>query len=400
MSLAKNWCFTLYEYTSVPVYESLPEWATYMVFQEEKCPKTERLHIQGYVQLVSQKRMTAMKKIMNSNTVHLSIARGSAKQNRLYCMKEETRNAGPWEYGEYIEKGSNKRKIMEKYKEDPDELRITDPKVYRRCLVADMNEDFKKIKLPTFDRPWQLIIDHMLKSEPDNRTIYWIYGSVGNEGKTTWAKGKVLDNWFYSRGGSGDRIKYNYLEHMGNAVFDYPRQSEDYTQYKCLEEIKDRLISSQFIEPITAHSRHDVHVVVLANFKPVMDAVYDDFGKVKFRQMLSADRLCLIDIDNNEVYKNGTYTSFTDLLIQIRANIGTEETSRRSNREVDPTDNTSDARDSHMSTSSQSNAMPPLEDVDAEQLALERQQLSSNVQSSGAANALRRKFHKDSDYIV
>ena len=72
MSQSKNWCFTLFEYETVPFVHDLPEWASYIVFQEEECPRTGKSHIQGYVQLVSRLRMQGVKKLFNCNSIHLA----------------------------------------------------------------------------------------------------------------------------------------------------------------------------------------------------------------------------------------------------------------------------------------------------------------------------------------
>ena len=205
MSSARNYCFTLFQY-SKPLFTELPDWANYIVYQEEKAGGTDRLHLQGYINLKKAQRMSFLKKQLG-NTVHLETCRGTATQNKEYCTKEDTRIDGPWEFGVMAEKGSNKRKIMEQYKDNPEEMMLEDPKLYRRCLARDMNERFKEHILPDMNRPWQVIIEHLLlKFADDNRVIFWIYGSEGNEGKTTWAKKKIQEGWKYSRGGSGDKI--------------------------------------------------------------------------------------------------------------------------------------------------------------------------------------------------
>ena len=94
---------------------------------------------------------------------------------------------------------------MERFQEDPEELRLADPKLYRRCLATKVNSEFSSLVLPVPDRPWQLVAQKVLDQGPDDRTIIWVYGSEGNEGKTTWAKIKIQEGWFYSRGGKGEK---------------------------------------------------------------------------------------------------------------------------------------------------------------------------------------------------
>lgn len=99
----KNWVFT--QYLDQPHnlhFATLPTDVSYIVYQEEECPRTKRRHYQGYIQLAKRKYMSFLKRLISSN-VHLEVQRASNTDDaRAYCMKEATRVAGPWELGEYI----------------------------------------------------------------------------------------------------------------------------------------------------------------------------------------------------------------------------------------------------------------------------------------------------------
>ena len=302
-----------------------------------------------------------------------------------------------------IEKGSNKRKMMEKFEDDPEELQIKDPKIYRRCLAIKVNNEFRSLQLPLMNRPWQVVIEHLLRTEPDSRTIFWIYGSEGNEGKTTWAKKKVQEGWYYSRGGKGMDIKYGYLEHLGSCVFDLPRQSEDVIQYRVLEEIKDRMISSEKYEPVNIHSKDNVHVVVCANFKPCMVDEYSQDGKILKRKMLSSDRLCLINIDESEIETGSEIIKFERYI----SNIEDEEqcTSSRSTSGTHASDtldercriNPDNLEESDENVPETQPMEEPLSNSMTPQLV---EEVIKNAQTSGAANRIRRKYNKDCNFIV
>lgn len=77
----------------------------YCVWQLERAPDTGRLHFQGFLQWEHARSLQCTKRNMGLQSVHLEIARGSAKQNRDYCTKEESRVEGPWEHGELPEQG-------------------------------------------------------------------------------------------------------------------------------------------------------------------------------------------------------------------------------------------------------------------------------------------------------
>lgn len=288
----QRWCFTSFE--EGRPFESLLEGFNYIVFQQEKAPDTGKLHYQGFFTLKKACRLGGLKQNVNSNW-HFEPAKGNNGQNRSYCTKVDTRVDGPWEYGIFQEPGSKKRKNLELFQEDPEELRIADPKIYRRCLAYVTNQRFSNVQLPTLDRPWQLELSCLLQSEPDKRTIYWVFGNDGNEGKTTYAESLIKQGWFYTRGGKTDDITYQYIEHGGHMVFDVPREKEEVLQYNVLEMVKDRHVTSNKYEPVTIHYDTYVHVVVMANFMPRMDDVYcQKTGNLLRGKALSEDRLVII----------------------------------------------------------------------------------------------------------
>lgn len=79
----------------------------YMIWQNELCPKTGRLHVQGYVQFTNPMCLKGMKDIFG-NTCHFDKCRGNESQCIAYCSKEESKLSGPWEYG--IKAGSTQGK--------------------------------------------------------------------------------------------------------------------------------------------------------------------------------------------------------------------------------------------------------------------------------------------------
>lgn len=290
-----RWCFTSFE-ESLP-FSELHTACNYIVFQQELCKTTGRLHFQGFLTLKVKARLAQLKSKF-SDVWHFLPAKGSNGQNRVYCTKDDTRVDGPWEFGEFIEAGSKKRKNMERFQEEPEELKIADPKVYRRCLAIVTNQRFNDVILPEMDRPWQVHLSSLISASPDKRTIYWVYGSEGNEGKTTFAETLIQKGWFYTRGGKTDDITYQYIEHGGNMVYDVPREKEDVLQYNVLEMVKDRHVTSNKYEPVTIHYDSYAHVVVMANFMPRMEDEYVQHGpsqgKTIKKKALSDDRLLII----------------------------------------------------------------------------------------------------------
>lgn len=101
MARSKNWTFTYqlddYSGTEDPINIFDEGTMKYLVFQVEK---GTHLHVQGFVSYIKQLRFSAAKSGLNlGDSPHLESAKGTPSQNRTYCTKEETRVAGPWEYG-------------------------------------------------------------------------------------------------------------------------------------------------------------------------------------------------------------------------------------------------------------------------------------------------------------
>lgn len=60
----------------------------YFVWGLETCPKTKKEHGQGYVRFAHAVTLSACKKRLGSNTVHLEVKRGTEYEAASYCWKE------------------------------------------------------------------------------------------------------------------------------------------------------------------------------------------------------------------------------------------------------------------------------------------------------------------------
>lgn len=108
---SRSYCWTLFEYESGEYVAGLfeeCEWVKYSIHQEEKCPETDRRHLQGYSEFTGPIRIGRFKRLVG-DTVHVERRRGSRDQAREYCQKEETRMSGPWEKGEFQKSGQGSR---------------------------------------------------------------------------------------------------------------------------------------------------------------------------------------------------------------------------------------------------------------------------------------------------
>jgi len=113
----------------------------------------------------------------------------------------------------------------------------------------------------------------IIKKEPDNRTINWIWSENGGVGKTSTAayiernyEGVCIAN------GKGTDIKNSVITHLNEnnldiLIINVPRCNENYVSYAAIEEIKDGLIYSGKYEGGFANIEHP-HVIIMSNFEP------------------------------------------------------------------------------------------------------------------------------------
>lgn len=94
MSRHRSWCFTANNYneTLLHLLSVLP--VKYLIYGKEVAPETGTPHLQGYVVFESARTSAAVRRSMPG--CHLSVARGTASQNVVYCKKD----------GEWTERGS------------------------------------------------------------------------------------------------------------------------------------------------------------------------------------------------------------------------------------------------------------------------------------------------------
>ncbi len=106
MPIIKNrsYCFTLFcEGTTKCAANAfeIKEKVRYIIWQQERCPDTQKEHYQGYVELTTPMRLKAVKDLLGYSTVHLEARHGTRDEARAYCVKADTKMAGPWELGSW-----------------------------------------------------------------------------------------------------------------------------------------------------------------------------------------------------------------------------------------------------------------------------------------------------------
>lgn len=209
-----NWCFTLNNYTAddeLKLKAYYDQFCRYMIYGHEEGSETHTPHLQGYIQLKNRDRLDTIKKKMLLPTIHLEVQR--AKDNdaaKTYCQKDGNNIV---EYGQFVQKGSNKGKKNDLYdfvmsasswnevlaNIKPFQLHYAEEVWKTRPITLPYKkEDFKLYN-------WQLQLLDLLK-KPDPRTIYIVCDPIGNKGKS---------------------YLCNYLEDFENAFVTTPMKTAD-----------------------------------------------------------------------------------------------------------------------------------------------------------------------------
>lgn len=211
---ARFWCFT--KFVIEPIV-FVPETMHFLIYQEEESPSTKKHHLQGVVHTKDKTRTAKVKEILGGDkTVHLEVMRGTFAQAVAYCKKADSRVPG----GLVLEAGimdvkagqrtdllDVKRKIQEG--KTPVDLRWDDSTTeisakYQRhidTMFSDLREKKAKetLEAEAADmvlRPWQDYVSGLMQTDPDDRTVFWVYDEKGGAGKT------ILGNYLVGNDGA------------------------------------------------------------------------------------------------------------------------------------------------------------------------------------------------------
>jgi len=246
IAVSKNWCFTLNNWTEEQKDKILLLCANSAiiksyVFQAE-IGKEGTNHLQGYIEFVKRDRP---KSLFNIDQIHWEKCK-SPKASIAYCSKSDTSTGQRW---------------------------------------TNLNLP-KPLKIITELYQWQKDIVEIIKKEPDNRSIYWYWESVGGIGKTQFCKYLVVHHNAIILGGKGADCKYaiiKYEEKHGVypelIIYDVSRSTNDYISYDSLESIKNGLFFSNKYESAQV-IMNSPHLICFANEEPDTSKMSADRWKI------------------------------------------------------------------------------------------------------------------------
>jgi hypothetical protein len=192
---AKNWVFTLNNWTDedVQCLKSLD--FDYLLFGKEIAPETGTPHLQGYVQFKKQHYYTKVMAMLRGRA-YMDVARGSLESQHIYCKKEdpEYTEMGTANVARGFQKGNNGGHSIEDR-----------AKKNKRLFEGDlaelvMNGEIAFCQARAVKNCRQDILEAMRNKEPigdiDGELEHlWIWGPA-RVGKTTYARQLIPDFYF------------------------------------------------------------------------------------------------------------------------------------------------------------------------------------------------------------
>lgn len=202
LSHVRNWVATVFEFNEETItkdfIKNFPK-LKYGVINFEKCPDTDRKHLQCYFEFNASVRYSHIQKYFNTKKLHLEPRYGSAKQASEYCKKEKSR------YRDYIEYGtiSKDRMAVASGKHMIQWIKDNSETCTYNDFIIEFESDFIRYS-NNMDKLWNRfkfqpktfkhdklrpIQEDMLKlmEGQNDREIPWIYDECGNIGKSTLA---------------------------------------------------------------------------------------------------------------------------------------------------------------------------------------------------------------------
>lgn len=284
MSAAKNWCFTLNNYTEKEYVQmcNYGRPVTYICIGKEVGEKGTP-HLQGYISLEKKQKIPFLKKL--NSRAHWEIAKGTPQQNYEYCTKQCTEDNKPFIHGNIpTQKGkkSNETRLNKMYEEIMecptwgDVLRLDG---VHRCMTY-AREVWNNKPLPKMDepvlRPLQNYLKSLLDAPADSRHIYYVYDQKGNVGKTFFATYMAVNHKaFVINPAKSADIFYMY-KNQRIIIYDIPRTTDDrYVNWGALEKLKDGYMVSGKYDSCIKYRPEPAHIMVFSNHI-LPDGIFSD----------------------------------------------------------------------------------------------------------------------------
>lgn len=284
---------------------------SFLQFQPEQCPETDRIHFQVYAQfskpVVLQKAYAFF--TFKGKQFHVEACKGSSDDNLAYTSKLETRLTGtetttlgePREiaarhgagsrtdlqaFKNSVENGDSWQHILDAHfttvAQNFNFARAFYETVKNNIALNKIKQEMASVTL----RGWQSGINNLVKQEPDSRSIHWFWENEGNVGKSFMARylSVTVDALIIQSMRKADMV-YLITKHIRNTrvvVFDLCRTSEQgavTVVYEVVEMLKNGYLTSGKYDSCSLTFKPP-HVLCFANFEPDKNALSRDRWRI------------------------------------------------------------------------------------------------------------------------
>lgn len=277
---AKNWCFTLNNYTPDDERKFQELDCQFLIYGRE-VGEQGTPHLQGYVQLHDKKRLTWLKKNI-SYEAHWEAAKGTMQDSIVYCSKQDPnpfkkgveRHCGRNDLNAFKDAVKEGGYTAKRAREEFSEISMKYPRFVDAYIADQYDAAADVAEYPLND--WQQELWLKLQREPDDRKIIFVVDIKGGSGKTWFAK------WYEKHHRaqlltSGKFADMAYALNMDNRVLfiNCTRQQQEFLSYSFLEAVKDQRVFSTKYESRVKHIPK-CHVVVMMNQEPDPNMLSED----------------------------------------------------------------------------------------------------------------------------
>jgi len=204
-----RWMFTWYPEGADYRPQGLPQGVEYMIFQEEICPETGRLHLQGYLRFKDRTRFQAVRKLLDPSMtgIHLQWAKKPELACIRYCSKKKSQKKPPIEFGE-----RNTKAGVQGHRSDLDAVAgaLKGGKSYEEtvmefpCEALKFSKGMKEVASVFAQEKWQY-------TERETLTVIVLWGE-SDTGKTWRVRAREGKNLYSAEEGRDPWGGYNYQE--------------------------------------------------------------------------------------------------------------------------------------------------------------------------------------------
>lgn len=310
----RSWLLTVFDDDKsllIVKFMSIEEHIQHYVMGLETCPSTGRPHIHVAVRLREPQRISFWRKLFEPTSYKWNAkwCLDSKYENFMrYCKKEDK---NPDEFGDYKSKkaanrltAEERKRKLEGYRMSAAEGKLDDipeaeyrvyhkyyDRIAKKGKYDRLHENYKDYVEGEWAnrtyKVWQKSLLKELESDPDNRSIFWVYDSQGGAGKSSFARHIELkyDCQVIIPAKSTDIA---FALEPGKAIYclDIPRTMGEHVPWGFLESLKNGLYLNPKYESTFVHMRPP-HVVVMCNAPP---------PEVDEKHGFSEDRIKLITI--------------------------------------------------------------------------------------------------------